>query len=72
MRSKTNGNFLCMFLVGFQQMVFVDGFPILVKELGLFTDLGQWIRGFGCHRILYMYFIINKEDTINIRLEVQL
>jgi hypothetical protein len=37
-------------------MVFVDGFLILVKELGLLTNLGQWIRGFGCHRILYILY----------------
>jgi hypothetical protein len=44
-------------------MVFVDGFLIPVKELGLLTNPGQWIRGFGCHEILYMYCIINNEDN---------
>jgi hypothetical protein len=28
----------------FQHMVFTDGFLILVKELGLLTNLSQWIR----------------------------
>ena len=28
----------------FQHMVFVDGFLILVEELELLTNLGQWIR----------------------------
>jgi hypothetical protein len=33
--------------VVFWHMVFVDGFLILVKELGLLTNPGQWISGFG-------------------------
>jgi hypothetical protein len=35
-------------------MVFADGFLILVKELGLLTNQGQWIGGFGCHMILHI------------------
>jgi hypothetical protein len=34
------------FLAGFQHMIFFDGFLILVKESGLLTNLGKWIRGF--------------------------
>jgi hypothetical protein len=41
-------------------MVFVDGFLILVKELGLLTNLGQWIRGLDA-KILYVYCIVNNE-----------
>jgi hypothetical protein len=36
--------FLQPFLVVFKHLVFIDGFLILVKELGLMTNLGQWIR----------------------------
>jgi hypothetical protein len=54
--------FASIFLVVFRHMVFVDGFLILVKELGLLTNLGQWIRGFGCRGILYIYCIVNNED----------
>jgi hypothetical protein len=47
------------------------GFLILVKELGLLTNPGQWIRGFGCLKIyIYMYCIVNNEDMMNRRLEV--
>jgi hypothetical protein len=53
-------------------MVFTDGFLILVNELGLLTNPGQWIRDFGCREILYMYFIVNIEDMMNRRLEVRL
>jgi hypothetical protein len=46
-------------------MVFVDGFRILVKELGLLINIGQWIRYFVCQGILYMYCILNNEDMMN-------
>jgi hypothetical protein len=39
-QEKKNG----LFLAGFRQMVFVNGFLILVKELGLLDNLGQCIR----------------------------
>jgi hypothetical protein len=35
--------FASIFLRVFRHMVFFNGFLILVKELGLFTNLGQWI-----------------------------
>jgi hypothetical protein len=38
-------DFLHLFLAVFWHMVFVDGFLISVKELGLLTNPGQWIRG---------------------------
>jgi hypothetical protein len=54
--------FLCPFFgMVFSHMVFVDGFLILVKELGLLTNLGQWIRGLDVHGILYVYCIVNNE-----------
>jgi hypothetical protein len=36
-------------LYSFRHMVFIDGFLIPVKELGLFTNLGQWIRVWMLH-----------------------
>jgi hypothetical protein len=51
-------------------MVFTNGFLIQVKELILLTNSGQYIKSFGCHEILYMYFIVNNEDMMNIILEV--
>jgi hypothetical protein len=39
-------------------MVFIDGFLILVKELGLLTNLGQWIRGFLDATGSYMYIVL--------------
>jgi hypothetical protein len=42
-------------------MVFVDGFLILVKELGLLTNLGQWIRGLDAMGS-YIYCIVNNEE----------
>jgi hypothetical protein len=47
-------------------MVYVDDFLILAKELGLLTNLGQWIRGFGRRGILYMYCIVKNEEMMNI------
>jgi hypothetical protein len=44
------------FLVVFRHMVFYDGFLILVKKLGLLNNLGQWIMGFVCCRILYILY----------------
>jgi hypothetical protein len=43
-RSLLSSAFLRPFFVVFQHMVFVDGFLIPVKELGLLTNPGQWIR----------------------------
>jgi hypothetical protein len=64
--------FCVHFLAFFQHMVFTNDFLIPIKELGLLTNSGQWIRGFGCHGILYMYFIFNDENIMNRRLEVWL
>jgi hypothetical protein len=50
-------HFLHPFLVVFWNMVFVDGFLIPVKELELLTNVGQWIRGFGCRGILYIFVL---------------
>jgi hypothetical protein len=50
---KQNG----LFLADFQHMVFVDGFLIPVKELGLLTNLGQWIRGLDVMGS-YMYILL--------------
>jgi hypothetical protein len=36
--------FLCPLLGGFSHMVFVDGFLFPVKELGLLTNPGHWVR----------------------------
>jgi hypothetical protein len=41
--------FASLFLAVFWHMAFIDGFLILVKELGLLINFGQWIRGFGFH-----------------------
>jgi hypothetical protein len=37
--------FFWWFFAVFQHMVFADGFLILIKELGLLSNSGQWIRG---------------------------
>jgi hypothetical protein len=44
-KKKKLWHFFAFFLCFFWHMVFVDGFLIPVKELGLLTNLGQWIRG---------------------------
>jgi hypothetical protein len=36
-------------------MIFVNGFLIMIKELGLLTNLIQCIRFFGCHGILCIF-----------------
>jgi hypothetical protein len=41
----------------FWHMVFADGFLILVKELGLLTNPGQWIRGLDAVGS-YMYIVL--------------
>jgi hypothetical protein len=51
---KKKWYFLHLFLVVFQRMVFVNGFLILIKELGLLINMGQYIRVFGCRKILYI------------------
>jgi hypothetical protein len=43
-------------------MVFVDGFLILVKELWLLTNLGQWIRGLDVVGSYILYIVNNEED----------
>jgi hypothetical protein len=66
------GFFCVRFLAVFRHMVFADGFVISVKELGLLTNIGQWIRDFGCRRILYIYCILKNEYMMNKILEVWL
>ena len=44
---------ICYFAV-FQHLVFANGFLIAIKELWLLTNISQWIRGFGCLKILYV------------------
>jgi hypothetical protein len=51
------GSFLRPFLAVFQHMVFTDGFLIPVKELGLLTNPGQWIRGLDATGS-YMYIVL--------------
>jgi hypothetical protein len=46
-----------LFLAVFQHMVFTDGFLIVVKELGLFTNPGYWIRDLDAMRS-YMYIVL--------------
>jgi hypothetical protein len=46
-----------MFLVVFWHVVFVDGFLIPVKKLGLLNNPGQWIRGLDS-TISYMYIVL--------------
>ena len=46
-----------LLLVAFWHMVFVDGFLILVNELGLLTDPSQWIRGLD-DAGSYMYIVL--------------
>jgi hypothetical protein len=41
----------------FQHMVFSDGFLFPVKELGLFTNLGHWVRVFDATSS-YMYIVL--------------
>jgi hypothetical protein len=41
----------------FQHMVFIDGFLFPVKELGLLTNLGYWIRVLDA-RGSYMYIFL--------------
>ena len=50
------GGFLCFFLAVFWNMVFSHGFLIVVKELGLLNNTGQWIRFFGIHGITYIFY----------------
>jgi hypothetical protein len=45
------------FLAVFRHMVFVDGFLIPVKELGLLTNLGQWIMDVDVVGS-YMYIVL--------------
>jgi hypothetical protein len=51
--------YVCFSMV-FQHMVFVDGFLILVKELGFLTNSIQWIRGFGCRRSYILHCFTNN------------
>jgi hypothetical protein len=50
------GSSFCPFLAILRHIVFVDGF-ILVKELGLLTNMVQWIRYFYAARS-YMYILL--------------
>jgi hypothetical protein len=50
LRESSSHVFLRLYLAVFRHMVFADGFLILVKELGLLTNLGQWIRGLDATR----------------------
>jgi hypothetical protein len=60
-REKKFGLFLAVFcvccLAVFWHMVFADGFLILVKELGLLTNMGQWIMHLGVVGS-YMYIVL--------------
>jgi hypothetical protein len=47
----------CIFFLVFRHMVFANGFLIPVKELGLLTDPGQWIRGLDVTGS-YMYIVL--------------
>jgi hypothetical protein len=52
-----------MCLVGFRHIVFIYGFLISVKELGLLINLDQWIRGLDAMgSYIYIYCIVNNED----------
>jgi hypothetical protein len=54
-QSPSKKTFWC-FCVYFLAHGFSNGFLILVKELRLLTNTGQWIRGFGCHEIIYILY----------------
>jgi hypothetical protein len=41
----------------FRHMVFVDGFLFPVKELGLLTNIGHWVRVLDADRS-YMYIVL--------------
>ena len=41
----------------FWHMFFVDGFLFLIKELGLLTNLGHWVRVLDVSRS-YMYIVL--------------
>jgi hypothetical protein len=49
--------FLCPLLGVFLHMVFVDGFLFLVKELGLLTNPGHWVRVLDAAGS-YMYIVL--------------
>jgi hypothetical protein len=49
--------FLRPFLGGFSAHVFADGFLFLVKELGLLTNPGYWIRVLDATGS-YMYIVL--------------
>jgi hypothetical protein len=44
----------------FWHMVFADGFLFPVKELGLLTNPGHWVRVLDVHWLLYVYCIVNN------------
>ena len=50
-------NFCIHCWVVFQHMVFADGFIFLVKELGLLTNLGHWVRVLDATGS-YMYIVL--------------
>jgi hypothetical protein len=39
----------------FGKWFFIEGFLILVKELMLLTNMGQWFKGFGWHEITHTH-----------------
>jgi hypothetical protein len=41
-------------------MVFADGFLFPVKELGLLTNPGHWVRVLDVRWLLYVYCIVNN------------
>jgi hypothetical protein len=50
-------NFCVHCWAGFSHMVFVDGFLFLVKELGLLTNPGHWVRVLDAIGS-YMYIVL--------------
>jgi hypothetical protein len=46
-------------------MVFVDGFLFPVKELGLWTNPGHWVRVLDVVGLLYVYCIVNNVSHMN-------
>jgi hypothetical protein len=49
--------FLCSLLNSFSHMVFADGFLFSVKELGLLTNPGHWVRFLDVNGS-YMYIVL--------------
>jgi len=64
--------FCICFLVIFQYIIFVDGYLIPIKELGLLDGPGQWIRGLDSMGYYILYCIVKNGQMMNIILEVHL